>query len=112
MSVVSNFYNIDLSDLLGSKRSAKYTTPRHICMYILKNTYNLPYKKIGYLMGGRDHTTIISAVEKISLQMKQDSEVFFILFHLSTHTYYYYYIILNLKKNKGANFLYDFFNRS
>jgi chromosomal replication initiator protein len=75
MSIVANFYQIDLSDLIGSKRSAKFTTPRHVCMYILKNHYNLPYKKIGYHMGGRDHTTIISAVEKISLQMKQDAEM-------------------------------------
>jgi chromosomal replication initiator protein len=44
-------------------------------MYILKTKYDLPYKKIGFLMGGRDHTTVISAVEKISLQMKQDREI-------------------------------------
>ena len=61
--------------LLSSKRNNKYTNPRHICMYILKTKYNLPYKKIGYLLGGRDHTTVISAVEKISLQLKSDKEL-------------------------------------
>ena len=74
-SIIADFYQIDVSDLLSTKRSAKYTNPRHICMYILKNKYDLPFKKIGYLMGGRDHTTVISAVEKISLQMKTDSEL-------------------------------------
>jgi len=75
MSIVADFYQIDVADLIGSKRSAKFTNPRHITMYILKTKYDLAYKKIGYLMGGRDHTTVISAVEKISLQMKQDKEL-------------------------------------
>lgn len=75
MSIVADFYQIEVANLLGSKRNAKFTTPRHIVMYILKTKYDLPYKKIGFLMGGRDHTTVISAVEKISLQMKQDREI-------------------------------------
>jgi len=74
-SIICDFYQIDVSDLLSSKRNNKYTNPRHICMYILKTKYNLPYKKIGYLLGGRDHTTVISAVEKISLQLKSDKEL-------------------------------------
>ncbi len=66
MSIIADFYNISISDLIGTKRSSKYIVPRHICMYILKTKYDLPYKKIGALMGGKDHTTVIAAVTKIN----------------------------------------------
>ncbi len=75
MSVVCGFYGIDHADLIGPKRISKYILARHICMYILKTKYNLPYQKIGYLFGGRDHSTVLSAVEKIDLQLKSDAEL-------------------------------------
>lgn len=75
LSVVADFYSVDVADILSSKRNAKFTTPRHICMYILKNKYNLTYKKIGTIMGGRDYTTVITAVEKISQQMVLNKEL-------------------------------------
>lgn len=74
-SVVADFYGIEVSDILGTKRNSKITLPRHICMYIMKTKYDLPYKKIGFLLGGRDHTTVISACEKIELQLKNDQEL-------------------------------------
>ena len=73
-SIVAEFYHITLDDLVGSKRQALYVDARHICMYILKTKYNLPYKKIGTLLGGRDHTTVIAAVEKVSHNKDRDKE--------------------------------------
>ena len=74
-SVVSAYYNITVSDLISSKRSAKITLPRHISMYLIKEIYDLPYKKIGSLFGGRDHTTVMSACEKIENDLKTDNEL-------------------------------------
>lgn len=45
MSIVADFYKISVDDLIGPKRQALYVDARHICMYILKTKYNLPYKK-------------------------------------------------------------------
>lgn len=73
-SIVADFYKISIDDLIGSKRQALYVDARHICMYILKNKYNLPYKKIGTLLGGRDHTTVIAAVEKVSHNKDRDEK--------------------------------------
>lgn len=74
-SVVAAYYNISVNDLISSKRSAKITLPRHISMYLIKDIYDLPYKKIGSLFGGRDHTTVMSAVEKIENDLKIDNEL-------------------------------------
>ena len=75
LSVVSDFYDITVSDLIGTKRSSKYILPRHICMYILKTKYDLPYKRIGAIMGGKDHTTVIAAVTKINHEREVNSAV-------------------------------------
>ncbi|MCR5308219.1 MAG: chromosomal replication initiator protein DnaA [bacterium] len=74
-SVVAAYYNISVNDLISSKRSAKITLPRHIAMFLIKDLYDLPYKKIGSLFGGRDHTTVMSAVEKIENDLKSDEEL-------------------------------------
>lgn len=74
-SVVSDFYSITLQDLIGKKRHIKYTIPRHIAMYMIKNKYNLPYKKIGVLFGDRDHSTVLAACEKIENELKTNHDL-------------------------------------
>ena len=74
-SVVSDFYNISLQDLIGKKRHSKYTLPRHIAMFIIKNKYNIPYKTIGTLFSDRDHSTVLAACEKIENELKQDQNL-------------------------------------
>ncbi|BCR35108.1 chromosomal replication initiator protein DnaA [Mariniplasma anaerobium] len=71
-SVVSDFYGITIDDLIGKKRHSKYILPRHISMYIIKSKYNIPYKTIGSLFGGRDHSTVLAACEKIENEIKQN----------------------------------------
>ena len=44
-------------------------------MYILKNNYGLAYKKIGSFFSGRDHSTVISSVEKIENEIKLNTDV-------------------------------------
>ena len=44
-------------------------------MYILKTKYDLPYKKIGDMFGGRDHTTIMHSRDKIGDQLKKDNKL-------------------------------------
>lgn len=73
-SVVADFYKISVNDLIGPKRQTLYVDARHICMYILKIKYNLPYKKIGALLGGRDHSTVLAAVEKVSHNKESDDK--------------------------------------
>lgn len=71
-SVVSDFYGISIDDLIGKKRHSKYVIPRHISMYLIKTQHNIPYKSIGSLFGDRDHSTVLTACEKIENELKQD----------------------------------------
>ena len=74
-SIVADFYGISVADLISSKRSIQYTTPRHICMYILKTKYDLKYKKIASLLGGKDHSTVMAAVAKIDHHKQSDEGI-------------------------------------
>ena len=64
-SLVSNFYNISIDDLISKKRTNDIVIPRHICMYILKNYYHLGLENIGKIMGGKNHSTVMHGIAKI-----------------------------------------------
>lgn len=74
-SVVSDYYSITVDELIGKNRSFKYTLPRHIAMYLIKSVYDVPYSRIGDMFGGRDHTSVISAFNKINDQLEIDTEL-------------------------------------
>jgi chromosomal replication initiator protein len=74
-SVVSDYYAISVHDLIGKRRNSKYTLPRHIAMYLIKNKYNIAYKTIGSLFGNRDHSTVLAACEKIENELKHNNEM-------------------------------------
>lgn len=75
LSVIADMYNISVADILSSNRNAKFVTPRHICMYILKSKYNLTYSKIGNILNGRDHTTVMNGCNKIAEEIKTNKEL-------------------------------------
>lgn len=75
LSVISNTYSISTADLLGKSRNSKYVLPRHIAMYILKTQYHLTYSKIGSILNGRDHTTVMNGCTKIEDELKTNKEL-------------------------------------
>ncbi len=81
IQAVCSFYNIKTTQLKGVKRDAYLVKPRHICMYLLKEL-GLTHVEIGNLLGGRDHTTVMHAVEKItemiSNSKKENEEILLI----------------------------------
>jgi chromosomal replication initiator protein len=73
---VAKKYDLKLADLIGKKKSKQYVLPRQIAIYIsrkLMNEYSL--KDIGIEFGGRDHTTVISAIEKVEALVKTKPEI-------------------------------------
>lgn len=70
--VVSSFYGISTSDMRGRRRTADIIHARHIAMYLCRMLIDKPLKLIGKEFGGKDHTTIIHAVDKITLNMDKD----------------------------------------
>ena len=72
---VAKFYHIQLKDLKGKKRVKTIVVPRQIAMYLAREMTESSLPKIGAEFGGKDHTTVIHAHEKISQLMKSDSNI-------------------------------------
>tara|TARA_Y100000590_G_scaffold185466_1_gene211336 strand:- start:48 stop:1439 length:1392 start_codon:yes stop_codon:yes gene_type:complete len=74
-NVVSNFYNIPLSDMLSQRRSRPLARPRQIAMYLAKKMTSRSLPEIGRRFANRDHTTVIHAVKTIVRLSEQDDEM-------------------------------------
>lgn len=70
--IVSKEYNIRIEDLKSKKRARPIAFPRQIAMYLCRELTDMSLPKIGQAFGGRDHTTVLHAVDKISTGMNQD----------------------------------------
>jgi len=71
---VADFYDISVSDLMGSSRRKELVFPRQITMWLMREELKSSYPSIGLELGGRDHTTAIHACNKINEQIKNDSK--------------------------------------
>ena len=71
-SVVAKYYNIDKNDFKVQRRSGDIAFPRQIAMYLSKQLTGQPLVEIGKSFGGRDHTTVIYAINKIEAIIKTD----------------------------------------
>lgn len=72
---VSKYYQVSVADLKGKKRVRSIVLPRQIAMYLSRELTNSSLPKIGKEFGGKDHTTVIHAHEKIEKQLNEDTEL-------------------------------------
>ncbi|MBE6072401.1 MAG: chromosomal replication initiator protein DnaA [Clostridium butyricum] len=70
--VVASYYNLRIEDLKSQRRTRSISYPRQIAMYLSRKLTDMSLPKIGEEFGGRDHTTVIHAYEKISENLKTD----------------------------------------
>jgi len=75
ISVCAKNFNIKTSDLTGKSRKKELVLARHITAYLLLNEINLPLEEVGRLLGGRDHTSIMHARDKISNDFSTNSQI-------------------------------------
>ncbi len=73
IDLVAHYFNLSAEKLLGRDRSRAVALPRQIAMYLLREEANISLPQIGEALGGRDHTTVIYAINKISKEIKGDS---------------------------------------
>ena len=66
IKVIADHYNVKQDELFNKKRTQNIAFPRQVAMYLCRELADLSYPRIGELFGGRDHTTVIHAYEKIS----------------------------------------------
>ncbi|RFA32586.1 chromosomal replication initiation protein DnaA [Virgibacillus dokdonensis] len=73
--IVGKRYNVRLEDFLAKKRTKSIAFPRQIAMYLSREMTDSSLPKIGEEFGGRDHTTVIHAHEKISKLIDKDTQL-------------------------------------
>ncbi len=72
IQVTSDYFKIKKEEFFTKKRTQNIVYPRQISMYLCRELADLSYPRIGELFGGRDHTTVIHAYEKIVKKLKED----------------------------------------
>lgn len=73
-NIVADYYNIPIKLLISTSRVKTITAARHVAMYLIKTLLNESYTKIGNEFGGKDHTTVMSAYNKVKKNIENSYE--------------------------------------
>ena len=72
IDVVSEHFNVPISELKGKKRNAEIVLPRQIVMYLCRAMTDTPLKTVGIILGGKDHASVSHGVKKIAHDLTVD----------------------------------------
>jgi len=72
-NLVSNYYGVGVSQLKGERRTKTLAWARQVLMYLLHIELKLPLEEVGRLVGGRDHSTVIHARDKVLAELSANS---------------------------------------
>ena len=76
LDATATVYGFTVDSICGPSRTRPLVTARQVAMYLVRNLTDYSYPAIGRVFGGRDHTTVIHAVEKISTQMGERRQIY------------------------------------
>ena len=69
---VSNVYGVSPDDIRSSKRSSQISNARKVAIYVVREITQMPLQSIGLEFGGRDHSTIVYAINNVTAGIKKD----------------------------------------
>lgn len=72
---VANIYGVSPDDIRSNKRTSQISTARKVAVYLVREITQLPLQQIGEEFGGRDHSTIVYAVNNVSENLKKDENM-------------------------------------
>ncbi|MCP1111113.1 chromosomal replication initiator protein [Lachnospiraceae bacterium PF1-21] len=72
IDIICEHYNITVENLKSNKRNVEISFPRQIAMYLIREETSMPFKGIGVLLGGKDHSTVKHGADKIAKDLKED----------------------------------------
>lgn len=75
IKIVSDFYNVNTEDLSAHSRKQEIVKPRQIAMYLMRSEINTSFSSIGEILGKKDHTTVMHAVNKIQEDISLDKNI-------------------------------------
>ena len=72
ISEVGHIYNVTPAEIIGPRRSSQISSARQVAMYLINQITGLSYTAIGTEFGGRDHSTVVYAINKVKSIIKKD----------------------------------------
>jgi chromosomal replication initiator protein len=75
IQIVADHYNLTNLDITSSRRNKEIAYPRQIAMYLCRTMTDTSLQEIGRLMGGRDHSTILHGIDKITSDLQSDTNL-------------------------------------
>ena len=75
IGAVCQYYDVKVTDVMGQSRRQELVRPRQLIMYLMREEINASFPTIGEELGGRDHSTAMHAVEKVTKQYKEDQKM-------------------------------------
>ncbi len=72
INMVGNFYGVGITQLKGERRLKTIVWPRQVLMFLLRNDLKLPLEEVGRLIGGRDHSTVLHAENKVKTELAEN----------------------------------------
>jgi len=84
ISVVSGAMGISTAEIVGDKRARAIVHARHVAMYLARELTDVSLPQIGEHFGGRDHTTVLHAVEKVRKLLHEDRDTYNLIQQLTT----------------------------
>jgi chromosomal replication initiator protein len=75
VDLVAHAFNLSTDRLLSRDRSRAVALPRQIAMYLLREEANVSLPQIGEALGGRDHTTVMYAIDKVTDLLERDDRL-------------------------------------
>ena len=76
LSAVADSTGVSVTEITGDKRSRSVVEGRHLAMYLARELTDSSLPKIGDRIGGRDHTTVLHAVEKVTKLLREDRDMY------------------------------------
>ena len=84
IKIVAGRLNVSEAEIKGDRRSRNVVQARHVAMYLARELTDLSLPKIGERMGGRDHTTVLHAVDKVTKLLQEDRQMYDLIQQLTT----------------------------
>ncbi len=75
LNAICSYFNIKTQELLGPRRQKELVLPRHLAMHILSEDLKMTVEKIGEVLGGRDHTTVMHGRDKVKRLLQTDKQI-------------------------------------
>ena len=72
--MTAKYFNVTIEDIDSKKRTKAISLPRQVAMYLTRDLTDLSLPKIGEEFGGRDHSTVIHACQKVNEEMEANTD--------------------------------------